>query len=370
MKKEYELIHILSRLTFKEEERELLKKILSENINWNEVFNVAIKNKVLPLIYYNLDLLGYAGYMLHNYRRNAMFQRLGNIERNVDLINEGKRVLKKLGKENILCTPLKGFCLIPNVYHDYGIRNMNDIDILIKIEDREKVTNIMNGLGYVQGKYNSSKKSIQPFSREKIMLWNMKMNNMPTFIKLSDCECTTVYEIDFSFDLDLQLSCSPVNEILDNAICKDGIHYLQTEAFFLQLCCHLYKEATNAEWVLESTDINFIKFCDVREYILHIMDEITLKKSVDLASKYGIQKSIYFTVYYLREIYHDGYENNILIYIDIDNEDFLNQYSKRNSIETLKWDQQFWDRLYSETNKSELDKMSGFYKKNSRYQKM
>lgn len=353
MTREQRLLVLLNRVSFTSEEIETVRSLLEENLYWPEIFRIAIKNKILGLLYANLEKLRLAYLIPSRYRRTALFFKLGVAERNKGYIEESTRILQKVSEEGIVCTLLKGSYLIPAIY-GLGPRDMNDIDILINREDGKKVMQIMEAFGYVQGRFSSEKNDIEAYTKEKKLLWKMKMNNLSPFVKKSESPFFDHYKVDFSFNLDLELKVDPVKEMLARAWQEDGLSYLKPEDFFLHLCCHLYKEATNAEWIYINSDINFIKFCDVREYVLHKMDKASLKEAVEFAKQYGLEKSIYFTVYYLREIYNDGYETELLESIDIP-ADFLNYYGDRNFANPLVWKKDFWGRLFSDSNKDELN---------------
>lgn len=367
---EMRLMVLLNRLTFTQTEIKEVKELLESDLYWPEVYRIAIKNRVIGLAYHNLERLKLSYLVPSKYRRNGMFYTLGNGMRNKSLIMEYKNIIKKMNDEGIKCAPLKGVFLVPNLYENYGSRDMNDVDILINRKDSKKVLKIMEELGYLQGRFNQEINDIENYTKEKKMLWKMKMNNLCPFVKKSGSEYHKYYKFDFSFNLDLDITVDPVQEMLDGADEIDGMHYLKPKDFFLHLCCHLYKEATNAEWIYINSDINLIKFCDVREYIQQKMDKTSLKESVNFAKEYGLEKAIYFTVFYLKELYNDGYEDEVLDYIDIEEVEFLNQYGKRNFEQEISWNKNFWERLSSDTNKDEIVYNKKFQKQFENYLKL
>lgn len=68
--------------------------------------------------------------------------------RSLYIRSEFARVTKALQAENIEVMALKGIALIGTVYPDAGVREMTDIDLLIRPEQAEHAQEIATGLGY------------------------------------------------------------------------------------------------------------------------------------------------------------------------------------------------------------------------------
>jgi len=353
----------ISRLTFLKSNETELEALLSKNLNWIDIYRMAIKNKVLNLMWYNLSKMGYENYIPSNLERIAYFSYLGTKKRNKAYLEELKRIITIMNINGTSCVPLKGAYLIKHLYKDLGIRTINDIDCLIRHRDIGKVLSIMNKQGYIEGEYDNKTNSIKPVSRGKKILWNMKMNNLLPLVKISKSKYVKISEFDFCFSLDLDIKKEPVDIMISRTITEgnDGFNYLKPSDCFLHLCCHLYKEATNSMWVMIEKDLNLIKFCDIREFVIQKMDESALEESVQFAKEYGLERAIYFTLYYLNEIYADGYENKIMNKLDLDNNSFLNTYGERDFGKGIIWKKSFWQRMFSDNNKDELNTLPKYY---------
>lgn len=53
------LIVLASRLSFSDEDEQELAKLVKEKLDWFQIFRMAVKNKVIPLIGSNLEILPY-----------------------------------------------------------------------------------------------------------------------------------------------------------------------------------------------------------------------------------------------------------------------------------------------------------------------
>ncbi|WP_082084151.1 nucleotidyltransferase family protein [Paenibacillus beijingensis] len=306
-------------------------------MDWYLVFRYSVKNKVLPLAWYNLQTRGYGYKVPLRLAQVFNFHKLGTAERNKVYLHEITTISKAFEKEDLPFVPLKGAYLIPHMYKNHGIRTVNDMDCLIRRSDVKRVRSIMQTLGYVEGDYDKKSNTILPVKREKAILWQTNMNNLLPFLKLHQSEYAQVTQIDFSFSLDLELKMEPV-EIMINESIKDpasSFHYLNPVHFFIHQCCHHYKEASNASWVALNSDLNLIKFCDVREYILQFMNNDSLKVAVEFSKKTGLEEAVYFTLFYLNEIYNDGYEEGLLQQFDLKKQAFSIPMVKRITVTQL-----------------------------------
>ncbi len=347
LKKEMKFVLLNSRLTWDESVKEEVEKLIHENLEWNKIIDYSSKNKVLYLLFDNLMKSGY-GEFIPKYFSSLIDDSCScNYLRNEEKISELQNVQIEMYKNNISIAPVKGGYLIDNVYKNRKIRTTNDIDILIRRNDIRIIDEIMKSFGYKQGDYKRATNSILLPNTKKKMLYKTKMYNLLPYNKINyDIPNKTVI-FDFSFALDFTLDTKPVEEMLNMAIQTENGLELLPEHFLVHMCCHHYREASNVAWILIGKDLNLIKFCDVREFILQKMDADSIAKSIRFCKKHSLEKAMYFTIYFTREIYNDGYEIDILKSLDIQDESFLYQFGEKdyNELQTRKKD--FFTSLFS-----------------------
>jgi len=347
-----------SRITFNDDIEKEIKTFISDNISWYQVFNMAIKNKVACLLWKNLKTRGY--------HKNIPIQLSRMIEsycyatkiRNEYYQNTVKEVYKALNENNIIYSPLKGGILLDEIYINYGIRLVNDIDILIKKSDAQIIKEILASLNFIQGDYDENTNTIIPMKRAEEILWNMSINNLFPYRKIINNDFCRFITLDFCFSLDLSLDTKPVDEMISMAgrNINENICKLKNSHFFVHLCCHLYKEATNALWVTFDEDLNLIKFCDVREFILQKMDDSIINEAVEFSNKYKLSNALYYTLYHLNLLYNDGYEKKHMDKLNIKKNDFLEYYNYDSKDRNKKWNKSFAERLFALSNQDELIK--------------
>ena len=331
-----------------------LKQEVNECIRWQDIFKYASKNKVLLLLYSNLKKCGVHTKSPSYFRRIIDDLLRCNLINNQEKLSELNKILSQLLEAGALCAPVKGGYLIDNIYKDRKIRSTNDMDILIKRKDVDIVDKVMCDNGYVLGEYNVEDNCILHPDKNKRMLYKTSMYNLLPYIKISDNAINTPIIFDFSFALDFSLDTRPIEEMLTLATKINDSLQLKPEHFLIHMCCHHYREASNVAWIMIGKDLNLIKFCDVREFILQKMNSSSINEAIKFAKKFNLEKAFYFTVYFIREIYNDGYETEILNMLGIKDETFLYQFGEKdyNELQTRKKD--FWTSIFSDNNRDEI----------------
>ena len=328
--------------------------LINKEINWSEIIHYAAKNRVLLLLNHNFAAYGFQKYIPAYYRRLLNDSMYSNYVMNNERLSELKKIKVQMKQKGVLFAPVKGAYLIDNVYKNRCIRMTNDIDVLIRRRDVSILENIMKENGYILGHYDNITGNITVPERKEKMIYKTKMYNLLPFIKLSDIVPKTAIIFDFSFALDFSLDITPVDEMLESSISTDSGIELLPEHFFIHMCCHHYREASNVAWILLGKDLNLIKFCDVREFILQKMNSESINKAVQFAKKHKLEKAVYFTVYFTREIYNDGYETEILQSLNMEDETFLYQFGENDSNELQMRKKDFWTSLFSDHNRDEI----------------
>lgn len=125
---------------------------LSDHCDWRSVLSVARYSKVTPLLFSVLrdsrriesvpgDI---AGDLKHSY--------LLNLSRNVFILEEFSRLEAAFQDADVAMMPLKGVSLLRTVYRMRpAVRRLEDIDILVKEEDKDAAAAALASCGYAAG---------------------------------------------------------------------------------------------------------------------------------------------------------------------------------------------------------------------------
>lgn len=343
---EEKIVHLCSRLNLSEDDYDRLKDLLCTKPNWGEIFRIAVFNKTMGLV--SKHLLHFnTGVIPGLIRRQLLFMNLGNRERNREMFRELAKVLAFMNKTGISYSPLKGAYLIPYVYQDYSVRLSNDIDILIRQSDVEKACNAMKEAGYIMGKYDDPTKTIIPAKRAEDIYWKAQMGNIHPFVKISDNPFLDFLVIDFAFDVDpvhknLKIAEDMLNNTVETEIEGTPTQLICPVDFLIQVCTHLYKEACARHAAAETySDINLIKFCDVRELVLaqwDVNDENALKLLAERAKQHNVENALGYSFECCKKIYGDDFWDRLIGLFEKSEESFEAPVSAD--------DDRFWDSIF------------------------
>jgi hypothetical protein len=138
----------LCRLEFSSEQAGKLRTLVSGIKKWKYLADLANAHGVAALVYHNLEKLGIIQYVsqdVEDFLRNALMM---SMSRNVYHLNEMNEVLKILNNAGIKTILLKGLALEITVYGNTGLRQMTDVDVLIRREDCLKARDLLIAKGF------------------------------------------------------------------------------------------------------------------------------------------------------------------------------------------------------------------------------
>ncbi len=148
LKNEYGLIYLFSRLKINEPELQEIKNILSKTLDWEKLRNISLKQQVYQFLYYNLKESGTSGLIPSKILDETKSAYYANLIRNLSLEKEILLISEKAKTKNLQIIPFRGTSAIYGVYNNPALRQMADVDILVKPEDFQSVKNILLETGY------------------------------------------------------------------------------------------------------------------------------------------------------------------------------------------------------------------------------
>lgn len=152
--REMQLLLLLSLKDISDTEKEIIKKLLKDNIDYELFLKMVNKHRVYPVVYKNLStFIGFdvnetvIGTLEKWYKRSAM--------RSIRLTGELIKIADLLNKNNIRYVSMKGPALGVDIYGDISLRTSRDLDILVDRDDIEKVEEILYDNGYKNCEYEA-----------------------------------------------------------------------------------------------------------------------------------------------------------------------------------------------------------------------
>ena len=238
-----EILLLCTTANLSPERKEQISSLLSGNIDWKYLLDLAEFHGVAPLVAYNFLINGLIKQIPRPYseRLNNIYN--NNLYRNVILSAELTNVLSAFSQGGIPVISLKGIALAEMLYENPALRTMSDIDILVQPDDLPQASSVLIEMGYKQ--MTSPVHQAHPFHGAPYY----KQTTFPIFI-----------ELHWNLD-DPRLVAIPHQEIWRRAqqskIAGETVLLLSPEDALLFLSNHLFK---HDNYLLRS-------LCDITELL-------------------------------------------------------------------------------------------------------
>jgi len=273
------------------EASELIKNTLEQNPDWSRIILLSEHLGVQPLLYKHLSerySSQVPDYIMKHLRENFHRQSMRSL-RHYALIQQ---ITDTMNQADIPVVLLKGAFLAKWIYRDTALRPMNDIDILCRREDRQKIHERMNKLGYYQQKI-----AAQSPLHEKFITSRLMADRFPPFFNDKG------NKVDIHFDIfqesgvsSQQPTASVWNRIIPCSLNGSPVYSLSPEDLLLHLSLHLHKHlspyfgVTMLYW-----------FCDIHEVIRYYNEKINWEQFLENTETLESRSKIASVLHLLKE---------------------------------------------------------------------
>lgn len=218
--------------------------------------------------------------------------------------------LSRIRSAGIDIACIKGSALIGDIYSPSS-RMLGDVDTLIANNARTEVAEILFKAGFKHGTINPVTGTVEPMSKKNLRFWTLNSHIMPKFtLETGDPDIPFFrLAVGFNFFDPGDKFSMPSEDILPRCIQSPRSREVYTpnkSDTVLNLCAHIYREATSASFGFISDNWHLWKFCDLREYILeHGSDEL-LEEVAARAIDMKMERPVQFSLYYTYQVYGGG----------------------------------------------------------------
>ena len=146
--REIEVLLLASRPGLGPQQFELLKRSLTQTLDWGRLIEEAGRHRLIALLYSNLKKQGLVELIPSEPRGVLQDAVRSETARSLMLTGELVRVLRALQSAKILALPFKGPLLSLAVYGDFALRSCCDLDILVHEEDLGRAREVLSASGY------------------------------------------------------------------------------------------------------------------------------------------------------------------------------------------------------------------------------
>jgi hypothetical protein len=289
---------------------ELLAVLDDRSLNWIEILGYLCYHRVAGLAYETINAINvrkldfpvfFAIYMIHQAQSIR-----------TELQKEYvKRVASALRAADIEHVFLKGAVLSSTIYPS-GTRAFNDIDLLVAKRSIQPVRDVLNELGFLQGRYNYKQDVIDEFDADAIRESVDTRGEMAPFVKIVNDKTIKTIDVDVNFSLDWNPSGSDdaVNDLLSARTLvpvDDGcsIYSLRDEHLFIHLCSHFYKDAALLDLVRKRKVLDLYKFVDLYTFIQRHFGRIDIDRIFDDSVRHGVDQHVFFALHHVVTVFPD-----------------------------------------------------------------
>ncbi len=147
MRPENELLRLCAASILPEERAPRLRALAQKPLDWAYFQEQAVFHRVFPQAYRALTSTAVDG-LAPEIREGLHSLYFNNLARNLAIEKELVRVLEALSQAGVTAMPYKGPVLAETSYGELGLRQFNDLDILIRESDLDAAVSALIGLGY------------------------------------------------------------------------------------------------------------------------------------------------------------------------------------------------------------------------------
>ena len=281
-----------------ESDREAIIAFLSSIEQWDFFLDFIRKHGLTGLVYKNISDLQLGNFLPEKIWANFQSFYFRTLQRNTLLYNSYSQIVSEFLKSGIPCMPLKGIFLAESIYKDIGIRQMFDIDILIKEQYISDCLTILRNMGFREERGNKSTfiqevatvKHLPPMYRNGISvelhyrIWIGDTNNL------------------FSVE-------DFWNNSIRAEINKCPVFVMNDECQLVYLCLHVYRH-------LMEGNIQLFQWLDV-VIILKNADGIFNWQGVQqLCEKNNCTKEVFSVLHILHKFYQIEFPESVAEYIE------------------------------------------------------
>lgn len=284
---EDQLILLCSRTTLDVPAAKRASQLLRQPLDWDYILKASIAHGVAPLLRHGLTLVTEAQALVPApVRQELDGLYLNNTARNRRLYNVVREICSAFDRAGLSVIALKDLALAKSIFPDMALRPMGDLDLLIRREEYDQVAQCMASLGF-----RPVPSSDCPYVMKYAWALHFRRAADNVWVDVQwgvlQLEWDIYGEGNFDFEIERLWHNAQPLDVQDFQIKAPKL-----EDMLFHLCMHL-EGHHYAELIL---------FCDIAELIRQKSGELDWNYLIALAKKYGVEASIYYTLYFTQQL--------------------------------------------------------------------
>ncbi|MGC1307360.1 MAG: nucleotidyltransferase family protein [Phormidesmis sp.] len=245
--------------------------MLQQPLDWQYLLQVTEKHRVLPSVYRHLPMPA-SSQIPSDIQQELRRRFYKNAQRNLRLTQELMQLLKMFDAQSIPVIPYKGTVLAALAYGKLSLRQVWDIDVLVKKQDASKAKEQLLAAGF---------RLTESFDREESFFHDERDVEIDLHWGLTPF----YFPVDLTFE-QLWQNRQPV------ALNHDSVMSFSNEDLLLILCVQIAKDCWERRQHIE----HLAKVCDIAA-LIHTSPQINWDAVMAHASRAGIERIVYFGLY-------------------------------------------------------------------------
>ncbi len=147
---ENKILLLSAKIHLPDEEVSEVNRLLREVKDWEQLADSLIARGVGPLFYRHMQQLPDKERIPRSAQEKLKQTYYHTLSRNMVLYSVFRKVIKAFTDNGIPAVALKGIHLSEKLYGDIGLRQLSDIDLLVRKADGEKSLKVLREIGFVQ----------------------------------------------------------------------------------------------------------------------------------------------------------------------------------------------------------------------------
>lgn len=280
------LLHC-ARTQMNEDDRHLLSQLCVEGLDWDWIVQVAVPNRVAPLLYHTLRETGLHTLVPAQAMREMENSYYQSLARSTLFEQAVKEMLPRFAEKGVKAILLRGLVLGETIYKDLALRSFSDLDLLIQKKDLTLAREALLHLRY-RSAHSIDEKY---FERNHLHLQYLRREGgVAAELHWALDHRYTPFNIDYA-------------EVFAEAIKGElaGVEALlmPPEHLLLSLCIHLIKHCYYTKYILPRPDFvelilssGLILYCDIAEVIRHYGADLDWDLVVRKARHWQVESAV------------------------------------------------------------------------------
>ncbi len=281
------------RLSQTEGDQMILAQLISQVNNWDFFAEKVISNALAPLVYSNIVASGNSAAVPERIMTHLKGAHTKILGRNIFLIDLFVKIVKSFAEKDIEVIPLKGIYLLDSVYKTPGLRQMTDIDLLVKDANAEKCINILAGMGFK--KCENFKTGFIRLHQDSKHLPAMSFMGVPVEVH------TNLLPVDFKYNVNIAGYWQKAHHEVIHGV---NVLALLPNDLLQYLCVHL-------DYHLSYSMVLLNPFCDISEVLRKFRNEINWQLFEESCDQCNCSHNVFNILYVVHKYLNAPLPDNI-----------------------------------------------------------